>query len=187
MIFESERLGFRLLEQGDLDELFNKVWGSTETMRFCGGAIARKQIPEIIEYNRGQYNTYGNAIFAVIKNDRLLGICGGEPDEEDPLHVELIIHLAGEYQHQGYGTEALKAYVEWLRAGKKATYIYASVHPDNQASLNMTKKCASSAGKVSIISACIYMTKKCGLVQCGFRQYEDTGFVDEPYFELILD
>ena len=31
------------------------------------------------------------------------------------------------------------------------------------------------------------MTKKCGLVQCGFRQYEDTGFVDEPYFELILD
>ena len=54
-----------------------------------------------------------------------------------------------------------------LRAGKKATYIYASVHPDNQASLNMTKKC--------------------GLVQCGFRQYEDTGFVDEPYFELILD
>lgn len=167
MIFESERLGFRLLEQGDLDELFNKVWGSTETMRFCGGAIARKQIPEIIEYNRGQYNTYGNAIFAVIKNDRLLGICGGEPDEENPLHVELIIHLAGEYQHQGYGTEALKAYVEWLRAGKKATYIYASVHPDNQASLNMTKKC--------------------GLVQCGFRQYEDTGFVDEPYFELILD
>ena len=49
MIFESERLGFRLLEQGDLDELFNKVWGNTETMRFCGGAIARKQIPEIIE------------------------------------------------------------------------------------------------------------------------------------------
>lgn len=42
-----------MLEQGDLDELFNKVWGSTETMRFCGGAIARKQIPEIIEYNRG--------------------------------------------------------------------------------------------------------------------------------------
>ena len=96
-----------------------------------------------------------------------MGICGGEPDEEDPLHVELIIHLAGEYQHQGYGTEALKAYIEWLRAGKKATYIYASVHPDNQPSLNMTKKC--------------------GLVQCGFRQYEDTGFVDEPYFELILD
>ena len=83
-------------------------------------------------------------------------------------HAEqLKSHLAGEYQHQGYGTEALKAYVEWLRAGKKATYIYASVHPDNQASLNMTKKC--------------------GLVQCGFRQYEDTGFVDEPYFELILD
>lgn len=167
MLFESKRLGFRLLEQDDLDELFDNVWGNRETMRFCGGEIAKKKIPEIIEYNLSQYYTYGNAIFAVIKNNRLLGICGGKPDEDNPLHVELIIHLAREYQHQGYGTEAVKAYIEWLKAGKKAVYIYASVHPDNQASLNMTKKC--------------------GLVQCGFRQYEDTGFVDEPYFELNLD
>ena len=167
MIVASERLGFRLIEQGDLDELFNNIWGNSETMRFCGGAITKEKIPQIIEYGRSQYNTYGNTIFAVIKNDKFLGVCGGKPDEDDPLHVELIIHVAKEYQHQGYGTEALKAYVEWLKAGKRATYIYASVHPDNQSSINMTKKC--------------------GLVQCGFRQYEDTGFVEEPYFELNLD
>ena len=167
MIVASERLGFRLIEQGDLDELFNNIWGNSETMRFCGGAITKEKIPQIIEYSRSQYNTYGNTIFAVIKNDKFLGICGGKLDEDNPLHVELIIHFAKEYQHQGYGTEALKAYVEWLKAGKRATYIYASVHPDNQSSINMTKKC--------------------GLVQCGFRQYEDTGFVDEPYFELNLD
>ncbi len=167
MIFASERLGLRLIEQGDLDELFNNIWGNSETMRFCGGAITKEKIPQIIEYSRSQYNTYGNTIFAVIKNDKFLGVCGGKLDEDDPLHVELIIHLAKEYRHQGYGTEALKAYVEWLKAGKRATYIYASVHPDNQASLGMTKKC--------------------GLVQCGFRQYEDTGFVDEPYFGLNLD
>ena len=167
MIFESERLSFRLIEQGDLDDLFNNIWGNNETMRFCGGVISKEKISQIIEYGLSQYNTYGNAIFAVIKNDKLLGICGGKLDVDDPLHVELIIHLAKEYQHQGYGTEALKAYVEWLKDGNRATCIYASVHPDNQASLNITKKC--------------------GLVQCGFRQYEDTGFVDEPYFELNLD
>lgn len=167
MIFESERLSFRLMEQGDTDELFNNIWGNNETMRFCGGAITKQRIPGIITYSHSQYNTYGNAVFAVIQNDRFLGICGGKLDEDDPLHVELIIHLAIEHQHQGYGTEALKAYVEWLKASKKATYIYASVHPDNLASLRMVKKC--------------------GLVQCGFRQYEDTGFVDEPYFELNLE
>ena len=167
MIFESERLSFRLIELGDMEELFHNVWGNRETMRFCGGVISKEKIPQIIEYCRSQYDTYGNSIFAVVKNDKLLGICGGKLDEDDPLHVELVIHLAKEYQHQGYGTEALKAYVEWLKASKKATYIYASVHPDNQASLNMAKKCS--------------------LAQCGFRQYEDTGFVDEPYFELALE
>ncbi len=167
MIFESERLSFRLIELGDMEELFHNVWGNRETMRFCGGVISKEKIPQIIEYCRSQYDTYGNSIFAVVKNDKLLGICGGKLDEDDPLHVELVIHLAKEYQHQGYGTEALKAYVEWLKTGKKATYIYASVHPDNQASLNMAKKCS--------------------LTHSGFRQYEDTGFVDEPYFELALE
>lgn len=167
MIFESERLSFRLIELGDMEELFHNVWGNRETMRFCGGVISKEKIPQIIEYCRSQYDTYGNSIFAVVKNDKLLGICGGKLDEDDPLHVELVIHLAKEYQHQGYGTEALKAYVEWLKTSKKATYIYASVHPDNQASLNMAKKCS--------------------LAHSGFRQYEDTGFVDEPYFELALE
>jgi RimJ/RimL family protein N-acetyltransferase len=97
----------------------------------------------------------------------LLGICGGNLDADDPFNVEIVIHLAKEYEHQGYGTEALKSYIAWLKYGKRATHIYASVHPDNQASLNMVKKC--------------------GFVQNGFVQYEDTGFVDEPYFELKLD
>lgn len=167
MIFESEGLSFRLIEQGDLDELFNNVWGNSETMRFCGGAATKERISQIIEYDRSQYNTYGNTIFAVIENNKFLGICGGKLDENDPLQVELIIHLAKEYHHQGYGTKALKAYIEWLKAGKKAACICAIVHPDNKASLNMVKKC--------------------GLVQYGFRQYEDTGFVDEPYFELNLE
>ena len=146
---------------------FSTTFGATVRQCASAGAQLQKRKFPKLEYSRSQYNTYGNTIFAVIKNDKFLGVCGGKLDEDDPLHVELIIHLAKEYRHQGYGTEALKAYVEWLKAGKRATYIYASVHPDNQASLGMTKKC--------------------GLVQCGFRQYEDTGFVDEPYFGLNLD
>jgi hypothetical protein len=30
------------------------------------------------------------------------------------------------------------------------------------------------------------MMKKCGFTHNGFRQFEDTGFVDEPYFEMRL-
>lgn len=166
MIFESERLTFRPIDQGDLDNLFN-VWGNREVMRFCGNVIVKEKVTQLIEYSCDQYDMYGNAIFALIKKDMFLGICGGVLDEDNPLHVEIIIHLVKEYQHKGYGTEALKAYISWLKDGKRATYIYASVHPDNHASINMIEKC--------------------GLIKCGFRQYEDTGFVDEPYYQLYIN
>lgn len=47
MIFESERLSFRPIEQVDLDELFN-VWGNNETVRFCGGVITKEILSRMI-------------------------------------------------------------------------------------------------------------------------------------------
>lgn len=166
-VLESERLIFRLMEQSDEGALFS-VWGDPETMRYCGGTVKLERVPKIIEYDRGQYEKHGNAVFALVQksDDRLIGICGGKLDEDNTLRVEVILHLHKIAWGNGYGTEALKAYIEWLKETKKATLIYGSAHPDNSASINMMKKC--------------------GFIQKGFKQYEDTGFVDEPYFELKL-
>lgn len=167
-ILESERLAFRLMEPTDEGALFH-IWCDPETMRFCGGVVKRERIPKIIAYDRGQYEKYGNAVFAVVskENEALIGICGGKLDENDPFRVEVIIHLAKPAWGKGYATEAVKAYIDWLKQTGKAAYVWGSVHPDNIASQNMMKKC--------------------GFIHNGFVQYEDTGFVDEPYFELKLD
>lgn len=166
-ILESQRLAFRLMEQEDTDALYD-VWGDAGTMRFCGGTVTKRRIKDIIAYDKDGFDKHGNAVFAVIdKNSGMLaGICGGKLDEDDPLHVEVIIHLNKTSQGRGFGTEAVSAYIAWLKQTHKATFVYGSVHPDNSASLNMMKKC--------------------GFIQNGFRQYEDTGFVDEPYFEMRL-
>jgi hypothetical protein len=50
VVFESERLYFRPIDQGDMNELFN-VWGNSETMRFCGGVLTNERIQQIIEHN----------------------------------------------------------------------------------------------------------------------------------------
>jgi LL-diaminopimelate aminotransferase len=166
-IIESERLAFRLMEQTDLAALYD-IWGNAETMRFCGGVVQKARIKEIIELDRGNYSKYGNAVFAVASKDtgELLGVCGGKLDEADPLNVEVIIHFNKASRGKGYGTEAVAAYVSWVREYKKAVSVCASAHPDNSASINMLKKC--------------------GFIQKGFKQFEDTGFVDEPYFEIPL-
>jgi ribosomal-protein-alanine N-acetyltransferase len=131
MIFESERLNFRLLEKDDADELFG-IWGDCETMQFCGGPLEKVKIYQIIDYNLSQYNSYGNAVFAVIEIGKLIGICEGKLDEDNPFHVEVIIHIAKTCWHKGYAAEAVQAYIKWLKAGKKASYLYASAHPCNR-------------------------------------------------------
>lgn len=167
IIFESERLLFRLMEQADLYALY-EMWGDADTMRYCGGATSIERIKKVIEFDREKYAQYGNTIFAIVEKSsaRLAGICGGQFDKEDPLHVEAILHLSKLFWGKGYGTEALGAYVCWLRDNKKARLVFASAHPDNAASINMISKC--------------------GFIQKGYKQFEDTGFVDEPYFELEI-
>ncbi len=164
-ILESDRLAFRLMEPTDEDALFG-IWCDPETMRFCGGAIKRERIPKIIAYDRGQYEKHGNAVFALAlkKGGTLVGICGGKLDDDDPLKVEVIIHLVKTAWGKGYATEAVKAYINWLKQTGKASYVFGSAHPQNAASQNMMKKC--------------------GFVHNGYVQYEDTGFANEPYFEL---
>lgn len=155
------------MEPSDEQALFD-IWGNPETMRFCGGVTKRERIPKITEHNRSQFEKHSNAVFALVskENGQLIGIGGGKLDEDDPLRVEVIVHLAKTAWGKGYATEAVKAYIDWLKAFGKATYVYGSVHPDNFASQNMMKKC--------------------GFAHNGFVQYEDTGFVDEPYFEMYL-
>jgi RimJ/RimL family protein N-acetyltransferase len=108
-------------------------------------------------------------VFSLVQkeNGAFIGVCGCKLDEDDPLRVEVIIHLAKQAWGKGYATEAVKSYIDWLKRTGKATCVYGSVHPDNIASQNMMEKC--------------------GFVHNGYVQYEDTGFVDEPYFEMYLD
>jgi ribosomal-protein-alanine N-acetyltransferase len=166
-ILESDRLIFRLMEPGDEDALYD-IWGDPETMRFCGGAVKRERIQKIIAYDKGQYEKYGNAVFALVlrENGALTGICGGKLGDDGPLRAEAIVHLNKNAWGKGYAIEAMKAYISWLKEAKKAALVCASAHPDNAASINMLKKC--------------------GFIQKGFKRYEDTDFADEPYFELEL-
>lgn len=166
-IFESGGLLFRLMEQSDTGVLYG-IWGDADTMRFCGGIVNEERIADIIKHNKESYNKYSNAVFAVVskKNGAFIGVCGGKIDSDDPKAAEVIIHLDKAFHGKGYGTEAVAAYVAWLKENNKATYVYASAHPGNAASINMLKKC--------------------GFTRNGFRQYEDTDFVDEPFFEMRL-
>jgi RimJ/RimL family protein N-acetyltransferase len=167
IVIETQRTLIRPMEPGDLEALI-ALWCDPEVMKYCGGPADPARIGEIIAYNSDNFERHGNAVFAVLrKTDRkLVGIAGCKLDKGNTGRGEYICHLAKEIWGQGYAAEIARAYIAWVKERGNMDLIYASVMPDNTASIRLTQKC--------------------GFIQKGFVQFEDTGFVDEPYFELKL-
>ena len=167
IITESKRLLFRLMEHDD-EECLQNIWCDLEVMRYCGGTVKPERIQKIISYDRTEYSKHGNAVFAVIEKaaSRLIGICGCKLDSEDPRRGELICHFVKDVWGKGYATEAVSTYITWLKYNDLMDFLYASAMPSNTASIRLVIRS--------------------GFTQNGFVQFEDTGFVDEPYFEMSL-
>ncbi|MHB1315909.1 MAG: GNAT family N-acetyltransferase [Christensenellales bacterium] len=166
-VTESKRLMLRLMEPGD-ESCLQKIWCDEEVMRFCGGVIKPERIREIISYDRSEFAKHGNAVFAVIEKGscRLVGICGCKLDEGNPRRGELIYHFKKGVWGKGFATEAVSAYIAWLKNNQLMDVLHASAMAGNTALLRLLANM--------------------GFIQKGFVRYADTGFIDEPFFEMKL-
>lgn len=167
-LIDSKRLELRLLEMEDVPALAN-IWCDPIVMRFCGGPAKQARLPEIIQASRKMFEQYGYAVLAVVRKEdgSLIGVAGCKEDGSDARKPELIYHFAQSSWGQGYAAEAVQAYISWIRENDLADTIHASVMPGNMPSVNVLIRS--------------------GFKQKGYVQFEDTGFVDEPYFELCLN
>ena len=169
VITESERLVLRELELSDVGVLAG-IWGDAHVMKYCGGTTLDADFSrEVIEANRKNYCAYGYAVFAVVqKSDgTLIGTMGCKPDKAIPRRGELIYHFSEAVWGKGFASEAVASYLLWVCDNHNMDYINASVIPDNAASIRVLEKS--------------------GFVQNGFVQFEDTGFISEPFFERYFD
>jgi RimJ/RimL family protein N-acetyltransferase len=167
VIIESERLILRELDMSD-ETALAAVWGDAEVMKRCGGALSADIIRKVIRINRENCRMHGYAVFAVVqKSDgALIGAAGCKPDADNPRRAELIYHFGQAYWGRGYASEAVSAYLQWASDSHCMDDIFASALSDNTASIRILEKN--------------------GFVQNSFVQYEDTGFVPEPFYERHL-
>ncbi len=168
ILIDSGRLEFRLPDVDDIPMLEN-VWCDPTVMRFCSGPMDPERLGGIVQNIRSTFAHRGYAVLAVIRKEdnRLVGITGCKEDGPDPRNPELIYHFEQSVWGRGYATEAVQAYISWMKRNSLADAVHASVMPGNMPSINVLVKS--------------------GFVQKGFVRFEDTGFVEEPYFELELN
>ncbi|MGD0816947.1 MAG: GNAT family N-acetyltransferase [Methanomassiliicoccales archaeon] len=125
----TERLGFSIWNAEDLPNAM-KLWGDPEVTRYlvAGGRMSpdgvRERLCQEID-NLRKHNVQYYPIF-LRSNGEFVGCCGLRLHGDDPLALEMGVHLIKEQWGKGIATEACtavigyafdKLHVEWLFAG----------------------------------------------------------------------
>lgn len=164
-LFETERLGLRLLEPSDLEAVMT-FWGDGEVMQYCGGHGTEERELRAVGFYAELQQRRGLSVYGVYeKNEkRIIGACGFNPGESED-EAELIYHFAKAYWGKGYATEATKSCISYARGVQSIKQLTASTDPRNFIS-----------GKI---------LEKLGFTYEGLKWHDDLS-QEEPSYVLVL-
>ena len=149
VVFETDRLVFRELEDGDVDGLAS-MYADPEVMRYigAGGVRTREDAARAIAKQRTEYRTRGYGEWATVRRDtgELVGECGiiRWPDIDGVEEIEVAYLLARSAWGQGFGTEAAFGIRDWGFQTLDRDRLVSLVYHDNVASIAVARKAGAS-------------------------------------------
>ena len=140
-VLSSERLGFRLLEDGDFEDLKKLDLDPDVRAHFPDGVSTPERIRERIAENRTCYADEGFCDFAAIERDtgRFVGRAGFGPTEWGEIEIGYV--FLQEYWGRGLAQEAVRALLAWAKESLSAPRVLAYAPAEHEASINVMKKC----------------------------------------------
>ena len=161
LIINSERLGFRLFEDSDFEDLKKLDLDPEVRAHFPDGVSTPDQIRERISANRASFGEHGFSDFAVIESEtgRFAGRAGFGQIEGGEIEVGYV--LLKEYWGQGLAQEALRALLAWAEQSLDVPRILAYTPMEHSASIHVMKKCGMRYLKTDIMRG----------VECVFYEY----------------
>lgn len=168
MIFETERLYLRELNENDFNSL-SEILQDDETMFAYEGAFSDSEVREWLDRQITRYRKWGYGLWAVIlkENNKLIGQCGLTIQQWKETEVLEIGYLFNKtYWHNGYAIEAAKACKNYAFEVLKAKEVCSIIRDTNIAS----QKVATNNG----------MIKK----DTWIKHYRD---VDMPHYRYVIN
>ncbi|MGB3536258.1 MAG: GNAT family N-acetyltransferase [Microcoleaceae cyanobacterium] len=114
---------------------------STKYLAFEPDQKTKQGATELFNFVLSSYHTdsviHAYAI-ALKDSNQYIGSCGFSPYENTIF--ECYYSINSQYQHQGYGFEAMKALLTAIQSSDEITEIRAYSHPDNLASMKLAEK-----------------------------------------------
>lgn len=168
MIFETERLYLRELNENDFNSL-SEILQDDETMFAYEGAFSDSEVRQWLDRQITRYRKWGYGLWAVIlkENNKLIGQCGLTIQQWKEAEVLEIGYLFNKtYWHNGYAIEAAKACKNYAFEVLKAKEVCSIIRDTNIAS----QKVATNNG----------MIKK----DTWIKHYKD---VDMPHYRYVIN
>ncbi len=139
MIFETERLYLREMDQDDFDSL-RKILQDEGAMYAYEGAFSGNEVQEWLDRQIFRYEKWGFGLWAVIlkETDEMIGQCGLTMQKWKEMEVLEIGYLFNRsYWHKGYATEAASACKNYAFKILKAEEVCSIIRDTNTASQNV--------------------------------------------------
>ncbi|MBA2213627.1 GNAT family N-acetyltransferase [Sellimonas intestinalis] len=139
MIFETERLYLREMEQTDFEALC-KILQDEDTMYAYEGVFNNDEVHEWLDRQIARYQKWGFGLWAVVlrETDEMIGQCGltMQPwKEKEVLEIGYLFERS--YWHNGYAIESAKACKKYAFEILDATEVCSIIRDTNIASQNV--------------------------------------------------
>ena len=160
-LLTSERLGIRLLDYSDFEDLKKLDMDPEVRGHFPDGISTPVEIQEWISKSRTTYAEKGFAVFAVIElaSGRFAGRAGFSQMEDGEVEVGYV--LLPDFWGRGLAQESLRALLSWAKRNVSVTRIIAYAPKPHAASFNVMKKSGMTYFKTGTMRG----------VDCDFYQY----------------
>ena len=158
---KSNRIGFRALEENDLQDLVKLDTDPEVRAFFPGGVSTPGQLREKIAKSRASFleNGFGEFSMIELKTGRFMGRAGFAGLEDGEIEVGYV--LLEEYWGQGLASEALGALLDWAGKSLSAPRILAYAPVGHKASLGVMRKAGMRYLKTELARG----------VNCEFHEY----------------
>lgn len=140
---ETKRLIFREWRDGD-QILLNKFLQDAEVMSAYEHAFSDEEVTNWLAWNVKSYaeNCFGLWALELKETGEIIGECGLIfPEIDGEFFPEISYHLAQEFWHQGYATEAALAVRDWTWLETNYTELIITTRDTNIASMNVAIRC----------------------------------------------
>ena len=139
-LLSSERLGFRLLENADFENLKKLDMDPEVRAHFPDGVLTPEQIEHRAAKNKANYQKNGFADFGVVelKSGEFAGRAGFGLIEGGEIEVGYV--FLKEFWGRGLAQESLRALLSWAKQNLAVPRIVAYAPQQHAASINVMKK-----------------------------------------------